>query len=146
MRLSNRYVVSPERALDDILARLRSLIDPREAVVGAREGRAVITLRSDALFEPGRTLLRPPARTVLEQVARALTTIQGREVLVGAHADDALLGGRHFPSSWELSVARAVEVTRCLVDCGVKPQTLAAAGYGEFRPLGGENRRIEILI
>jgi hypothetical protein len=45
------------------------------------------------------------------------------------------------------SVARAVEVTRSLVDCGVKPQTPAAAGYGEPRSLGGEkNRRIEILI
>jgi chemotaxis protein MotB len=147
MRLSNRYVVGPERTLDDVLSRLRSLIDSREAEVSAREGRVLIALRGDALFDAGRTTLKPSARAVLEQVARALSTIPGREFWVAAHADDALLGGRHFPSSWELSVARAVEVTRCLVDHGVRPQALVAAGYGEFRPLGGEkNRRIEILI
>jgi chemotaxis protein MotB len=147
LRLSNRYVVPAERALDDILKRLRSLIDSREAEIGAREGRVVIALRGDALFDEGRTTLKPSARTTLEQVARALSTIEGREFLVAAHADDALRGGRHFPSSWELSVARAVEVTRCLVDHGVKPQAIAAAGYGEFRPVGGEkNRRVEILI
>ena len=40
-----------------------------------------------------------------------------------------------FPSNWELATARAVEVTQVLIADGMRPQVLAAAGYGEFDPV-----------
>ena len=60
----------------------------------------------------------------------------------------------HFPSNWELSTARAVEVTKYLIATGMRPQMLAAAGYGEFDPVSpndspehrAQNRRIEIVL
>ena len=59
-----------------------------------------------------------------------------------------------FPSNWELSTARAVEVTKFLIANGMRPQVLAAAGYGEFDPVTAndspehkaQNRRIEIVL
>ena len=59
-----------------------------------------------------------------------------------------------FPSNWELSTARAVEVTKFLIANGMRPQVLAAAGYGEFDPVApndspehqAQNRRIEIVL
>jgi chemotaxis protein MotB len=56
-----------------------------------------------------------------------------------------------FPSNWELSTARALEVTRLLIAEGVDPHTLSAAGYGEFDPADApagraRNRRMEITV
>ena len=53
-----------------------------------------------------------------------------------------------------LSTARAVEVVKLLVATGVRPQTLSAAGYGEFDAIApndgpqgrAKNRRIEITL
>ena len=59
-----------------------------------------------------------------------------------------------YRSNWDLSAARAIEVTLFLVSKGLKPQVLAAAGFGEFDPVAAndtpehrsQNRRIEILL
>jgi len=59
-----------------------------------------------------------------------------------------------FPSNWELSTARAVQVVRFLVAQGMRPELLSAAGYGEFDPIRpnddpegrARNRRIEITL
>ena len=57
---------------------------------------------------------------------------------------------RAFPSNWELSTARAVNVVHFLADtAGVDPAKLTAAGYSQYHPRGSEralNRRIEILL
>jgi chemotaxis protein MotB len=59
-----------------------------------------------------------------------------------------------FASNWELSSARAISVVKYLVDQGVSPNHLVAAGFGEFQPLApgnteeakSENRRIELKL
>jgi chemotaxis protein MotB len=51
-------------------------------------------------------------------------------------------------------MARALVVTRFLVEAKVLPQNIVAAGYGEFDPIASndttkgrsENRRIEIVL
>ncbi len=59
-----------------------------------------------------------------------------------------------FRSNWELSAARAIAVVRYLIDRGIKPEHLVAAGFGEFQPLDpgdteeayARNRRIELKL
>ncbi|MCA9566068.1 MAG: OmpA family protein, partial [Myxococcales bacterium] len=59
-----------------------------------------------------------------------------------------------FPSNWELSSARALAVVHLLVENGVNPERLSAAGYGEYQPRASNdsadsrslNRRIEIVM
>jgi chemotaxis protein MotB len=80
-----------------------------------------------------------------------------RPVQVQGHTDDVPISGRlaeRFPSNWELSAARAVNVARFLQERGVDPTLLSATGYSEYRPRAGndtpegrqQNRRIEILL
>jgi chemotaxis protein MotB len=88
------------------------------------------------------------------QVARVLATIPGRAFQVAGHTDNVPIDSARFPSNWELSTARAVEVVKLLVSQGVGPKTLSAAGYGEFDPVASndapdgraKNRRIEITL
>lgn len=59
-----------------------------------------------------------------------------------------------FPSNWELSTARAINVARILQEQGIPPVRLAAAGFAEFQPIEDgnseesfrRNRRIEIKL
>jgi chemotaxis protein MotB len=71
---------------------------------------------------------------------------------IDGHTDDRPISSSQFPSNWELSTARAVAVLKYLASRGIPPDRLAAAGFGEFRPIDTSgtdegrrrNRRIEI--
>ena len=64
------------------------------------------------------------------------------------------MGGGKFPTNWELSSSRTVEVVKLLVKGGVEPTMLIAAGNAEFDPLAvndtpdnkQKNRRVEIEV
>jgi chemotaxis protein MotB len=81
-------------------------------------------------------------------------TLKGRTFQVAGDTDDVPIKTQRFPSNWELSTARAVEVVRFLIAQGVDPHALSAAGYGEFDPVASndkadgraKNRRIEIAL
>ena len=74
---------------------------------------------------------------------------------VDGHTDARPLSGAgRFRNNWELSAARAIAVVRYLIDRGVQPSHLVAAGFGEFQPIepgdsdeaNAKNRRIELKL
>ncbi len=138
----------------NLVARLKSMIDAGQLKVVIRDGRMLIALPNDVLFDSGKTNIKPDGQTALAQVAKVLSTIPDRNFLVAGDTDDVPIHTAHFPSNWELSTARAVEVTKFLIANGMRPQVLAAAGYGEFDPVvandspehRAQNRRIEIVL
>jgi len=134
--------------------RLRSMIDAGKLSVKIRNGRMLISLPNDVLFDSGSATLKKAGQEAIAQVASVLSTFSDRQFLVAGHTDDQRIHTARFPSNWELSTARAVDVTRFLIEKGMKPQTLGAVGYGEFDPLDAndteahraQNRRIEIQL
>jgi chemotaxis protein MotB len=116
---------------------------------------------SDVLFDTGSSLLRPEATFQLDKLAAALNELETKippdiawVMRIDGHTDIKPIATVEFPSNWELSSARAISVVRYLMDQGVPPNRLVAAGFGEFQPLeGGEseqalakNRRIELKL
>jgi chemotaxis protein MotB len=75
-------------------------------------------------------------------------------IRVEGHTDDAPIHTTAYASNWELSTARAVRVVQMLVDEGIAPWRLSAAGYAEFHPrvpnetalARARNRRVDIVI
>jgi chemotaxis protein MotB len=138
----------------DLARKLKSMIDAGELQVTLRDGRMVIVLPTDVLFDSGKTNIKPPARAGLQRLAAVLKTVQGRHLQVAGHTDTVPISTPRFPSNWELAAGRALEVNRLLIEEGVAPQALSAAAYGEFDPIatneteGGraQNRRIEITL
>ena len=138
----------------DLVKRLRSMIDAGRLKVVIRDGRMLIALPNDVLFDSGKTTIKADGQAALTEVARVLATIPDRHFLVAGDTDDVPIHTARFPSNWELSTARAVEVTKFLIANGMRPQVLAAAGYGEFDPVTAndspehkaQNRRIEIVL
>ncbi len=138
----------------NLVAQLRSMIDAGQLKVIIRDGRMIIALPNDVLFDSGKTAIKPDGQAALAEVAKVLAGIGDRHFLVAGHTDDVPIHTSRFPSNWELSTARAVEVVKFLVDKGMKPEVLAAAGYGQFDPVApndspehrAQNRRIEIVL
>lgn len=137
-----------------LVAKLRSMIDAGQLKVVIRNGRMIIALPNDILFDSGRTDVKNDGRLALAKVAQVLTTVTDRDFLVAGHTDDVPIRTSLFPSNWELSTRRAVEVVHFLIAQGMRPRVLAAAGYGEFDPAvpndspehRAQNRRIEIVL
>lgn len=137
-----------------LVARLKAMIDAGTIKVTIRNGRMLLALPNDVLFDSGKTAVKPDGQAALQQVASALGSIADRRFLVAGHTDNVPIKTSRFPSNWELSTARAVEVTRLLIEYGMKPEVLAASGYGEFDPVAAndttenkaQNRRIEIVL
>jgi chemotaxis protein MotB len=138
----------------NLVARLRSMIDSGQLKVVIRDGRMEIALPNDVLFDSGKTNIKTDGQTALAKVAQVLAGIPDRKFLVAGDTDNVPIHSSKFPSNWELSTARAVEVTKFLVQNGMKPEVLAAAGYGEWDPVvandtpehRAQNRRIEIVL
>lgn len=137
-----------------LIAKLRSMIDSGQLKVAIRGGRMLIALPNDILFDSGQTAVKPDGKTALSKVAQVLSTVGDRDFLVAGHTDNVPIRTALFPSNWELSTRRAVEVVHILVAQGMSPKVLAAAGYGEYDPVAAndtpehraQNRRIEIVL
>ncbi len=138
----------------NLVEKLRSMIDSGKLKVVIRRGRMLIALPNDVLFDSGKTELKIEGKEAISQVAAVLATIEDRRFLVAGHTDDVPIKTARFPSNWELSTARAIEVTKILVAAGMKAERIGSAGYSEFDPViandspehRAQNRRIEIIL
>ncbi len=134
--------------------KLKKMIDARELSIVLRNGRMVLVLPNDVLFDSGKAQLKPAGKRALEQVAAALVTIRDRDFQVAGHTDNEPIRVSGYASNWQLSSARALAVVSLLESSGVSPEHLSAAGYAEFDPVAdnatvdgkAKNRRIEITL
>ncbi len=145
------------RYRSDFFGRLRQILADRPdvRVVGDR-----FVFQSEVLFETGQADLNEAAKPELDKIATALIEL-AKEIppdinwvmRVDGHTDIRPTRGA-FPSNWSLSTARAIAVVEYLVQKGVAPQRLLAAGFAEFQPLDTaqneeaykRNRRIELKL
>ncbi len=138
----------------NLVEKLRAMIDAGQLKVVTREGRMLIALPDDVLFDSGKAEVKPQGQEALSKVAAVLAMIPDRRFLVAGHTDNVPIRSARYRSNWDLSAARAIEVTLLMVAKGMKPQVLAAAGFGEFDPVAAndtpehrsQNRRIEIVL
>lgn len=119
------------------------------------ENGVLITLSSTILFQFGSADINPESFFVLDKIAAVIRKMS-ESVRVEGHTDNVpVVHSKRFPSNWELSIKRAVNVVKYFVEVGkISPQRLSAAGYGESKPLfpndtrehRARNRRVEILL
>ncbi len=112
-----------------------------------------LRVNTDKLFPPGSEKPYPQAVPVLYQICSRLKPFS-LPLIIEGHTDSRPINTERFPTNWELSAARAVSVLRLFEECGYPQELLAAAGYGQYRPIAAEdspmgremNRRIEFCI
>lgn len=136
-------------AIADIQKQFAKMIDTGQLKVTARRGSFVLSLPSEVLFPSGVAELSKPGELAVLEVGVTLKRFPDRRFLIVGHTDDQPLKSSSYKDNWELSTARALTVTRFLVQAGMNPKNLVAAGAGENDPISkdrAKNRRIEIAL
>lgn len=143
----------------DFFGQLRQILAGREdiEVVGDR-----FVLPASVLFESASDEINDSFRVELDKLTDAILELEKQippeinwVIRVDGHTDSRPVApGSRFGSNWGLSAARAIAVVRYMIDRGVNPQHLVAAGFGEYQPLDpgdseealARNRRIELKL
>ena len=124
------------------------------SVEEAQEG-FVIQLPASLLFKPGSaTVENEDALLFLKRISLIVQELPTDvKVSVQGHTDNqAPDRNSPFRDNWELSSFRALSVLHELIDDGVKPNRISAAGFAQYKPLAtnatksgrAKNRRVEI--
>ena len=118
----------------------------------------IITLLSDNFFEEGSAELNiNDTRETLLRLADFFRSdeLKGRRFRIEGHTDSTPVAENSiFPSNWELSSTRAINVLHYLADYGVRENDFSVAGYADTRPKFSNdtaegrayNRRVDIII
>ncbi|MCJ7829808.1 MAG: flagellar motor protein MotB [Desulfobacterales bacterium] len=142
-------------AQTDELKEVVKALDSEAGVAAMHSAKGVlITIEDRVLFATGKGEINPEGLPVLDRILQLIAKLPN-PIRVEGHTDNVPIHTRRFPSNWELSVARAVNVVKYFVDRGgVEPGRLSAVGYGEINPLvpndkpvnRSQNRRVEIVL
>ena len=146
------------RAAKASLLKMESLIlekglGKKMEVSVTREG-VKVAFTGDIFFRTGKATLEPGIYNVLNELGKVISDTK-HPVRIEGHTDNIPIHTKRYPSNWDLSVARAVNVLRYLVKKGyVKPGMISAVGYGPYRPVvpndtpegRTRNRRIDVVF
>jgi chemotaxis protein MotB len=114
-----------------------------------------ITILNDILFDSGSAEVRVKDRRLAKEISQLLVMNPPRNIIISGHTDNVPIHNAQFASNWELSVMRAVNFMKVLLENPkLDPRSFSAKGYGEFKPVASnatpegrmKNRRVEILI
>jgi chemotaxis protein MotB len=122
----------------------------------------VITLAADAFFRTASAELNiNETRDTLLKISQFLADPElkdqegrPRRFRIEGHTDTGDTDPAQWPSNWELSAARAVNVLHYLTDFGADEERFSVAGYADTRPVftndtaegRAYNRRVDIII
>ena len=117
--------------------------------------------QSEILFDSGSAEIQTEGRVALSLIAKTLIDLTDEIpselnwiLQIDGHTDKVPISTSQFPSNWELSHSRALEVVKFLIEQGFPAKRMSANGYGEHQPINlgdskedlKQNRRIELKI
>jgi chemotaxis protein MotB len=141
------------RLADQVAQAMNQLVKKDMVTIRRSDFWIEVEMKTDILFPSGSARLADNAVNIIEQLGAVLAPFPN-PIRVEGHTDNKPIKTAVFYSNWELSAARAGSVVRVLANHGVGPERLAVIGYGEQRPLKGNdtedgrnaNRRVVIVI
>ena len=145
------------KTYEDLLAEMKGEITQGQIAITELKGKLTVDVLDKILFDSGQTEIRPEGLLVLKRVVDILITVTDKVIRVEGHTDSIPIAGalaKRYPTNWELSAARALNVTRYLEKEGIDPTLLAAVAFGEYQPVAdndtpegrAKNRRIAIIL
>jgi len=115
-----------------------------------------ITLPCKKMFPPGSVELSEEGQETLLRIANVLKEMPERDIRIEGHTDNTGISGslkEEYPTNWDLSAKRAVNVVKFLIaKVNIEPSRLAALAFGEYRPIAdndtedGRNKNRRIVI
>jgi len=145
------------RTYEEMLEKMKNEISQGQVTISELKGKLTVNLVDAILFDSGKSEVKPAGLVVLQKVIDILKPLKDKAIRIEGHTDNVQISdslSRRYPTNWELSSARAINVTRYLQQQGLDPTMLSAVAYGEHHPVARNdseegktrNRRIEIIL
>jgi len=142
---------------DQLVAKMKGEIDKGQVTISELKGKLTVNMVEAILFDSGKAEVKQEGLVVLGKVIEILRTVNDKSIRIEGHTDNKPIVGplmQRYPTNWELSAARAINVARYLQKQGIEPATLSAAAFSEFKSVAdnattegrAKNRRIEIVL
>lgn len=118
-----------------------------------------VTVRfsDNIFFDSGKADIRPESEAVLNHMTSVFA--ENMELIemirIEGHTDNVPISTPQYPSNWELSVSRAVNTLRYILDTGlIEKEKISAVGYSEYHPVDtndtaegrASNRRVDFVV
>ena len=145
------------KTYESLMQEMKGEIAQGQVTITELKGKLTLDVVDKILFASGETEVKPEGLAVLKRVIEILKDVPDKTIRIEGHTDNVKIGdvlARRYPTNWELSAARALNVARYLQKQGIDPTLLAAVAYGEYKPVAdnstpegrAKNRRIAIIL
>ena len=142
---------------ESLLEKMKSEISQGQVTISELKGKLTVNMVDSILFDSGKAEVKKGGLVILGKVVSILKDVNDKSIRIEGHTDDVQISralAQRYPTNWELSAARAINVTRYLQGQGIDPGQLSAVANGEWKPVAGndteegraKNRRIEIIL
>lgn len=142
---------------DQLVTKMKGEIAKGQVTISELKGKLTVNMLDAILFDSGKAEVKQEGLVVLGKVIEILKTVNDKSIRIEGHTDNKPVVGpltQSYPTNWELSAARAINVARYLQKQGIQATKLSAAAFGEFRSVAdnatpegrAKNRRIEIVL
>jgi chemotaxis protein MotB len=156
-RVKEEKVKEVSGTYEQLLANMKDEIAKGQVIISELKGKLTVNMEAAILFDSGSADVKQEGFNILGKMVETLKNVGDKAIRVEGHTDTVQITGalaRIFPTNWELSAVRAINVTRYLQKQGIDPGNLSAAAFAEYKPVAdnaskegrARNRRIEITL
>jgi len=142
---------------ESLLEKMKSEISKGQVTISEFKGKLTVNMVDSILFDSGKAEVKKSGLEILGKVTSILKDVDDKSIRIEGHTDNVQISralAQRYPTNWELSAARAINVARYLQGQGIDPGQLSAVAYGEWKPVAtndteegkAKNRRIEIIL
>lgn len=129
-----------------------------QIMVELNERGLLLRFDDNVLFDSGRAELKLQSKETLSFISDLLKQdkFSDKFIHVEGHTDsDPIKSSKRFPTNWELSTIRAVNVARFFIEeTNMAPERISVSGYSKYHPVApndtsvnkAKNRRVDIVI
>lgn len=143
-------IIEFEKTASDLNIALK---DKKQTQIIKNDAKITIRLSEGVLFDEGSAIIKADSAQTLDILARELKK-NDKQIQIEGHSDNLPIKSEKYPSNWELSSARAINILNYLISKGVDKTRLSAIGYADNKPVAqnnteegrSKNRRVDIVI
>jgi len=156
-RVKEEKVKEVSNTYEQLLQNMKSEIAKGQVTISELKGKLTVNMEAAILFDSGKADVKSDGLEILFKMVETLKSVKDKAIRIEGHTDNVQISGalmRQFPTNWELSAARAINVAKYLQQQGLDPAILSAAAFAEYKPVAdndtkegrAKNRRIEITL
>jgi chemotaxis protein MotB len=157
LKQKTQEVEAQSNTYQDLLKEMKAEISKGEITITELKGKLTMDVVDKILFASGEAKVMKEGLEVLKRVVDILKNMKDKNIRIEGHTDNVQIAGhlsKVYPTNWELSAARALNVAKYLQEQGIDPKIISATAFGEYQPLAdndtpegrAKNRRIAIIL